>query len=54
MGEYLPGDLHDRLRELRESSGIKSQQKLAQQAGNAPCTRTEASDVPLWSGISAV
>ena len=41
MGEYLPGelpgelpgDLHDRLRELRESSGIKSQQKLAESIG---------------------
>lgn len=33
MGEYLPGDLHDRLRELRESNGIKSQQKLAEIIG---------------------
>ena len=33
MGEYLPGELHDRLRELREARGIKSQEKLADLVG---------------------
>ena len=33
MGEYLPGNLHDRLRELREAHGIRSQYKLADKIG---------------------
>ena len=33
MGEYLPGELQDRLRELREARGIKSQEKLADLVG---------------------
>ena len=33
MGEYLPGELQDRLRELRDARGIKSQDKLADLVG---------------------
>lgn len=33
MGEYLPGDLHDRLKELREAHGIRSQYRLADKIG---------------------
>lgn len=33
MGEYLPGNLHDRLRELREAHGIRSQYRLADKIG---------------------
>ena len=33
MGEYLPGELQDRLRELREAHGIKSQENLADLVG---------------------
>ncbi|MCR5430980.1 MAG: helix-turn-helix domain-containing protein [Lachnospiraceae bacterium] len=33
MGEYLPGELQDRLRELRDAHGIKSQDKLADLVG---------------------
>ena len=33
MGEYLPGELQDRLRELRDARGIKSQEKLADLVG---------------------
>ena len=33
MGEYLPGNLQERLRELRESNGFKSREKLAEVIG---------------------
>ena len=33
MGEYLPGNLQDRLRELREANGYNSQYKLAEKIG---------------------
>ena len=33
MGEYLPGNLQERLRELREANGFKSREKLAEVIG---------------------
>ena len=33
MGEYLPGNLQERLRELREANGYKSREKLAEVIG---------------------
>ncbi len=33
MGEYLPGNLQERLRELREANGYKSMEKLAAEIG---------------------
>ena len=33
MGEYLPGNLQERLRELREANGYKTREKLAEEIG---------------------
>ncbi len=33
MGEYLPGNLQERLRELREANGYKTREKLAEAIG---------------------
>ena len=33
MGDYLPGNLQERLRELREANGFKSREKLAEVIG---------------------
>ena len=33
MGEYLPGNLQERLRELREANGFNSRNKLADEIG---------------------
>ncbi len=56
MGEYLPGELHDRLRELRDAHGIKSQDKLADLVGVTRSTygrvengqTTDGTHIPIW------